>query len=253
MKTLLKTQNLSIGYGSKVLFSNLNIAFTKGELVAVIGKNGIGKSTFLRTLAGLQTQLSGEIYFHDKNIQTLSHQEKAQVISVVLTEKLPPSNLTVYELVALGRYPYAHWLGKLSALDKQKIDEAIELTEIQDLITKNHEEISDGQLQKVLIARALAQDTPLIILDEPTTHLDFQNKINILQLLKKLTLEHQKTIIFSTHDLDFALQIADELLVLTPQTYLKNTPEKLLETPIFNTIFDNSVHFDTDKKQFKIV
>lgn len=253
MKTLIKTQNLSIGYGSKVLFSNLNIAFTKGELVAVIGKNGIGKSTFLRTLAGLQTQLSGEIYFHDKNIQTLSHQEKAQTISVVLTEKLPPSNLTVYELVALGRYPYVHWLGKLSALDKQKIDEAIQLTEIQDLITKNHEEISDGQLQKVLIARALAQDTPLIILDEPTTHLDFQNKINILQLLKKLTLEHQKTIIFSTHDLDFALQIADELLVLTPQTYLKNTPEKLLETPIFNTIFDNSVHFDTDKKQFKIV
>lgn len=253
MKTLLKTQNLSIGYGSKVLFSNLNIAFTKGELVAVIGKNGIGKSTFLRTLAGLQTQLSGEIYFHDKNIQTLSHQEKAQTISVVLTEKLPPSNLTVYELVALGRYPYVYWLGKLSALDKQKIDEAIQLTEIQDLITKNHEEISDGQLQKVLIARALAQDTPLIILDEPTTHLDFQNKINILQLLKKLTLEHQKTIIFSTHDLDFALQIADELLVLTPQTYLKNTPEKLLETPIFNTIFDNSVHFDTDKKQFKIV
>ncbi len=164
--------------------------------------------------------------------------KKAQTISVVLTEKLPPSNLTVYELVALGRYPYVHWLGKLSALDKQKIDEAIQLTEIQDLITKNHEEISDGQLQKVLIARALAQDTPLIILDEPTTHLDFQNKINILQLLKKLTLEHQKTIIFSTHDLDFALQIADELLVLTPQTYLKNTPEKLLETPIFNTIFD---------------
>ena len=163
-KKILSTKRLSIGYKSKdhtnTIAQNLNLDLESAQLIVLVGANGIGKSTLLRTITGIQKPLEGTVILNDKEIGSYSPSEMAQNLSLVLTEKLPPSNLTVFELIALGRQPYTNWLGKLSDEDLGKINQAIALTQIEHLIDKKHYEISDGQLQIVLIARALAQDTP---------------------------------------------------------------------------------------------
>lgn len=251
----LHIEQLEIGYiKGKVkttIQNDINLSIEKGKLVAVIGKNGIGKSTFLKTITGIISPLSGAISIENKNLKNCSSNELAQLLSIVLTEQLPQSNLSVYEIVALGRQPYTNWLGTLTNEDKTKIDEAIALTEITDFIHKKHYEISDGQLQKVMIARALAQDTPLIVLDEPTTHLDLIHKISVLRLLQKLSGETNKTILYSTHDLDLAIQLADEIIVFTEQNVYHNTPQQLIEKEILNKIFQNeAIYFDKEKGSF---
>lgn len=260
MTNILKTSNLSIGYPKKstkkavdIVIENCNISLAKGKLIALIGANGIGKSTLLRTLTNIQKPLSGKIFLKEKNINSFSAIELAQNISVVLTEPLPASNLTVFELIALGRQPYTNWIGKLSEQDNEQVKNAIKMTNINHLAHKKHDEISDGQLQKVLIARALAQDTPLIILDEPTTHLDLQHKVSILKLLKKLTVESNKCILFSTHDIDLAIQLCDEMIVMTPESTTQDEPCKLIEKGIFRTLFkDENIVFDDQKGSFVI-
>ena len=225
----------------------------KGKLIALIGENGIGKSTLLRTLTGIQQPLSGKVFINNLPIEKYNALELAQNLSVVLTEKLPPSNLTVFELVALGRQPYTNWLGKLSETDYLKINEAIDLTQLEILKEKKIFEISDGQLQKVLIARALSQDTDLIILDEPTTHLDLLHKVTLLKLLKKLTQDTQKCILFSTHDIDLAIQMSDEMIVMTNGDIVQDQPCHFIEQGIFNTLFkDENITFDNLKGKFVI-
>ena len=188
---------------------------------------------------------------NDKNIAEYSAGDLAQQMSLVLTEHLPPSNLTVFDLVALGRQPYTNWLGTLTSEDIAKVKEAICLTKIEHLVEKKHFEISDGQLQKVLIARALAQDTPLIILDEPTTHLDLLHKFTLLQLLQKLAKKTKKCILFSTHDIDLAIQLCDEMIIMTPEKTVQSSPCELIEKGIFNQLFDDkSIGFDKDKGKF---
>lgn len=255
MKKVLHTQNLTIGYpakkGNTVIAENLTLDFNEGKLITLIGANGIGKSTLLRTITGIQKPLSGNVYLNDKNINTYPLPELAQNLSVVLTEKLPPSNLTVYELVSLGRQPYTNWVGKLAPDDLEKIINAIELTDIAGIGHKKHHEISDGQLQKVLIARALAQDTPLIILDEPTTHLDLHHKVALFKLLKRLSAGMGKCILFSTHDIDLAIQLSDEMIVMTKNGIIQDTPCRLIESGIFNSLFDDeAISFDAEKGKF---
>jgi iron complex transport system ATP-binding protein len=257
MSNILTTSNLSIGYTSKketvTIAKNLNLNLQKGKLIALIGANGIGKSTLLRTITGIQKPLQGTVLLNDKKISSYEPLALAQNLSMVLTEKLPPSNLTVFELVALGRQPYTNWIGTLSDTDIQIIQEAIELTQIGHLSQKKHYEISDGQLQKVLIARALAQDTPLIILDEPTTHLDLLHKVSLLKLLKKLTHETEKCILFSTHDIDMAIQLSDEMIIMTPETVVQDEPCNLISKGSFNTLFKNEhIVFDNEKGKFVI-
>ena len=173
---ILHTKNLTIGYTSKkevlTIATDISISLNKGKLITLIGGNGIGKSTLLRTITAIQSPISGEVILNNKNLFSIENSDLAQQQSLVLTDKLPSSNLTVWELIALGRQPYTNWMGNLTDEDYTKINTAVQLTNIEHLIEKKHYEISDGQLQKVLIARALAQDTDLIILDEPTTHLD---------------------------------------------------------------------------------
>jgi iron complex transport system ATP-binding protein len=189
----------------------------------------------------------------EKEIHNYESLALAQNLSLVLTEKLPPNNLTVFELIALGRQPYTNWLGKLSAEDLEKINQAIALTHVEHLINKRHHEISDGQLQIVLIARALAQDTPLIILDEPTTHLDLFHKVSIFKLLKKLSQETNKCILFSTHDIDLAIQLSDEMIVMSESSVEQDQPCNLITKGIFNTLFkDSSITFDGEKGKFVI-
>ena len=254
---ILSTSNLNIGYKTKkaiiAIAENLNLNLTSGKLISLIGANGIGKSTLLRTVTGIQQPLSGHVSLNDKNINTYQPLELAQNLSVVLTEKLPPSNLSVFELVALGRQPYTNWIGTLTPTDIEKVQEAMQLTQIEHLATKKHYEISDGQLQKVLIARALAQDTPLIILDEPTTHLDLLHKVSLFKLLKKLTHETQKCILFSTHDIDLAIQLSDEMIIMTPDLVVQDQPCNLISNGSFATLFkDEHIVFDAEKGKFVI-
>jgi iron complex transport system ATP-binding protein len=257
MSTILKTSNLNIGYKTKketvTIAENLNLNLSAGKLISLIGANGIGKSTLLRTITGIQEPLSGDVLLNDKNINNYKPLDLAQNLSVVLTEKLPPSNLSVFELVALGRQPYTNWIGTLTQTDIDKVHEALQLTQIEHLAQKKHFEISDGQLQKVLIARALAQDTPLIILDEPTTHLDLLHKVSLFKLLKKLTQETQKCILFSTHDIDLAIQLSDEMIIMTPDLVVQDEPCHLISKGSFATLFkDEHIVFDAQKGKFVI-
>ena len=257
-KNILSTSNLSIGYATKkgknTIAFNLNLSLEAGKLIAIVGANGIGKSTLLRTLTGIQKPLDGKVYLNSKSIHDFDALDLAQNLSVVLTEKLPPSNLTVFELIALGRQPYTNWLGKLSPEDYQKINQAVVLTHIEHLLDKKHYEISDGQLQIVLIARALAQDTPLIFLDEPTTHLDLPHKVSVFKLLKKLSQETDKCILFSTHDVDLAIQLSDEMIVMTEETVVQDQPCNLITKGVFNSLFkDNAISFDGEKGKFVIL
>lgn len=252
---ILTTSNLCVGYSSKkeikTIASNINLSLKKGELIALIGANGIGKSTLLRTLIGIQPPLSGDVILNGKNISEYDSISFAQNLSIVLTEKLPASNLTVFEIIALGRQPYTNWLGNLSENDIWKINEAMELTQITSLAKKNHYEISDGQLQNVLVARALAQDTPLIILDEPTTHLDLLHKVSLFKLLKKLAKETNKCILFSTHDIDMAIQISDEMIIMTSDNVVQDQPCNFISKGNFNTLFkDDHIAFDSEKGKF---
>jgi iron complex transport system ATP-binding protein len=255
--TILSVSNLSIGYTTKkeniVIAKNLNLNLEAGKLIALIGENGIGKSTLLRTLSGIQKPLNGSVYLNDRNIKEFSQVDLAQNLSLVLTEKLPPSNLTVFELIALGRQPYTNWIGKLTKDDLEKIKEAIALTQIEHLSDKKYYEISDGQFQNVLVARALAQDTPLIILDEPSTHLDLFHKVSLFKLLKKLAAESNKCVLFSTHDIDLAIQLSDEMIVMTADNVIQDQPCNLISNGIFDTLFkDENIKFDSEKGRFMI-
>ena len=256
-KSVLSTSNLSIGYQSKkeknIIAENLNLTFEQGKLISLVGGNGIGKSTLLRTLTGIQKPIAGTVMLKEKEIHDYESLALAQNLSLVLTEKLPPSNLSVFELIALGRQPYTNWLGKLSAEDLEKINQAIMLTHIEHLIDKKHHEISDGQLQIVLIARAIAQDTAVIILDEPTTHLDLHHKVSVFKLLKKLSQETNKSILFSTHDIDLAIQVSDEMIVMTESSVEQDQPCNLITKGVFNSLFkDSSITFDGKKGKFVI-
>jgi iron complex transport system ATP-binding protein len=252
---ILQTSNLSVGYTSKkeknIIASGIDLSLKKGKLISLIGANGIGKSTLLRTITGIQKPISGIVCLNGNDIHKLDSLTLAQNLSVVLTEKLPTSNLTVWELIALGRQPYTNWIGRLTEIDIAKINEAIEQTQIEHLISKRHYEISDGQLQIVLIARSLAQDTPLIILDEPTTHLDLLHKVVLFKLLKKLTQETGKCILFSTHDIDMAIQLSDEMIIMTPEATIQDQPCNMILKGSFNTLFkDEHIVFNSEKGRF---
>jgi len=255
--TILETENLSIGYQSKkrqtVVASNISIALNKGELVALIGANGIGKSTLLRTLTRVQNAISGRIVLNHKELKGYDDLELSKVLSIVLTESIAVKNLTVFELVALGRQPYTNWIGTLSKSDLDIINNAISMTNINDLIQKKCFELSDGQLQKTMIARALAQDTSLIILDEPTTHLDMYHKAYVLKLLKKLANDTNKTILFSSHEIDLAIQLCDKMIVMTKDHILSDTPKNLIQQEVFNSLFpEDMIIFDKDSGAFRV-
>ncbi len=178
----------------------------------------------------------------------------ATKISLVLTEAIASKNLTVAELIALGRQPYTNWLGTLTAVDKVKTKEAIQLVEIETLQHKKCYELSDGQLQRVMIARALAQDTPIILLDEPTSHLDLYHKVQILKLLKTIAHQTQKTILFTTHEIEVALQLCDKMLLLRKEDSYFDTPESLIQGKYFEKLFPaNIIQFDPILGSFKIV
>jgi iron complex transport system ATP-binding protein len=256
MQTLLETQNLTIGYKQgkhnvKKIVENLNLQLQTSKLTVLLGANGMGKSSLLRTFAGLQLPLQGNILLANKPLQAYSMLEKAQNISIVSTEKPQTTLLTVRELVALGRYPYTSWTGKLTAADNQEIDAALGSTNIKQLDTRYLQTLSDGQLQKALIARALAQNGRLLLLDEPTAHLDLPNKVEIWQLLKTITQKNSKTILLATHDVEFALQLADVIWLLHQEKLEIVLPNEVQTSLLFQQIFDSPyLTFEARGKRF---
>ena len=257
INTALKTTNLSIGYTNRKattrIASNINIELNSGELVGLVGANGVGKSTLLRTLTKVQPKLDGHIYIDDKMLADHTQRDLAKVLSLVLTETVASKNLSILELVALGRQPYTNWIGNLSKNDQVVISNALEQTNLIDIKNKKCYELSDGQLQKVMIARALAQDTPLIVLDEPTTHLDIYHKAYILKLLQRLAKENNKTILFSSHEIDLAIQLCDKMIVMTKDETVIDTPENLIKNDHFSSLFPKDlISFDQKFKAFKV-
>jgi len=249
-KPLLLTKNLCIGYHgrannlinrveAKKIAGPINLELYAGKLVCLLGANGAGKSTLIKTLSGIQVPLSGQVFIEDKPISKLSPQELATKLSLVLTETVRSWNLDVYSLISLGRFPYTGWLGNLSDEDLAIINFAIEAVNLLDFINRKVDELSDGEKQRVMLARALVQDTGLIILDEPTAHLDIPNRISLMGLLHTLSRKQHKAILISTHELDLALQIADEIWLFDGNgNLITGTPEELVMNDHFSSVFD---------------
>lgn len=203
--------NLSIGYGKRTVASGLNAQFMDGELTCLLGPNGIGKSTMLRTLMGLQPPISGNISYNGRSISDISKADMARIVSIVLTDKPEIGNISVREVVALGRNPYTGFWGSLSADDERIVADTIKTVGMTRYMNTPIGSLSDGERQKVMTAKALAQQTPVVLLDEPTSFLDFRSKVDMMSLLRQLAHSMHKTIVISTHDLSLAHQMADKL------------------------------------------
>ncbi len=222
-------------------------------MAAIVGINGIGKSTLLRTIGRVQPKLAGKILMNGKELESYALLALASKISVVLTEPIASKNLTVLELISLGRQPYTNWIGTLTNLDKEKIVKAINMVQIEDLQHKKCYELSDGQLQKVMIARALAQDTNIMLLDEPTSHLDLYHKVHILKLLREIAHETKKTILFTTHEIEIAIQLCDKMLIMEKERSSFGEPCELINNKSFENLFpSDTITFDSQSGSFKV-
>ncbi|WP_455591105.1 ABC transporter ATP-binding protein [Bacteroides sp.] len=251
-------ESLSIGYrgkeDAKVVAENICADINGGELTCLLGANGVGKSTLLRTLSAFQPKLGGKIEILGKDLSDYSDKELSTVIGVVLTEKCDVRNMTAEELIGLGRSPYTGFWGKLRGRDKEVVEESISLVKIENLAHRMVHTLSDGERQKVMIAKALAQETPVIYLDEPTAFLDFPSKVEIMQLLHRLTRKTNKTIFLSTHDLELALQIADKIWLMDKSNGVSiGTPEDLALSGYLSNFFARKgIVFDMETGLFRI-
>ncbi|UXX78091.1 ABC transporter ATP-binding protein [Reichenbachiella carrageenanivorans] len=252
--TSLHINDLSVGYATKTIAKDINLTLGGGKLVCLLGQNGVGKSTLLRTLSNLQAPLSGNIHLGEKDIESLDRRELATKLGIITTEKIGMSNMTVRELVALGRYPYTNWIGQESEEDTQKIEEAISRCRINYIEQSKLAAISDGQFQKAMVARVLAQDTDIILMDEPTAHLDVVNRVEMFQLLQAIKNETGKSILISTHELDLSMQFADELWLMNFNApILTGTPEDLgLSGEIEKVFFHEEFILDSRTGQVKL-
>lgn len=254
----IQINDLSIGYHSKndtkLVASYITTTIYSGELTCLLGANGVGKSTLLRTLSAFQPRISGEIALLSRDIQDYSDKELSTIVGVVLTDKCEIRNMTVRELIGMGRSPYTGFWGRLGKEDKQIVEESISLVRIENLASRMVHTLSDGERQKVMIAKALAQETPVIFLDEPTAFLDFPSKVEIMQLLHSLTRSTNKTIFLSTHDLELALQIADKIWLMDREKGISTgTPEDLALSGSLSGFFARKgIVFDMETGLFRI-
>lgn len=253
MSRTINISNLTIGYHDNSIIASISITSKLGQFISIIGRNGEGKSTLIKTLTSLIEPIKGEVSISNQALFTLTEKEKSKLISVVLTNKIVLHNINVFDFVAYGRYPYTNWLGIQSNSDSKAISDAIELCNINHLSDKLYTELSDGERQKVNIARAIAQNTPIIVLDEPTAHLDLVNKIEVFKLLKLLVDKHQKTIIISTHQIELALQLSDEIWLINQQKVVNDTPKELIKNQEIEKLFANTdVIFNSSTNSFSV-
>lgn len=258
MESCITFKNLSIGYRPKhqlrVIASAVSASLHPGELTCLIGANGVGKSTLLRTLCGFQPALDGEILLQDQPLSAYPAQQLARQIGVVLTSRIDVPQLSVKEIVGIGRSPYTNFWGTLTPADQQIVDEAIHQVGIRHLALRNISELSDGERQKTMIAKALAQQTRIIILDEPTAFLDFPSKVETLQMLRRLAHDQHKAILLSTHDVELALQLADSLWLMEPGHLSIGTPRELSQAGSLSRFIErDGIRYDKENMKIEIL
>ncbi len=253
--TYLKGENLCLGYRSKrksvEILKHVSVSAEKGEIIGLIGQNGAGKSTLLKSLLGMLPLLNGRIEILGQNLNNLSLRQKAKMISLVEASSYLPSNLRVYEVGSFGRYPYSSLLGKPDKNAQTSVEKALKLMKVWHLADRQLFQISDGEKQRCLIARALAQNTPVILLDEPSAHLDITNRYELMQLLRNLADEQGKTIVVSSHDLDIMLNHTDKIWLIDNKELISATPEDLvISGQIKRLVKSSDLHFSLESEKF---
>ncbi len=253
MSKELNISSLTVGYNNKPTLKNISILSDKNMMIGVFGRNGQGKSTLLKTISGLLPPISGQFNFNGIDILNISEKERAKLLSIVSTTKSSIGAIKVQDFVAFGRFPYTNWLGINKVKDYQEIDKAIKLCKLERFANRNYDELSDGEKQKVNIARAIAQNTPLIILDEPTVHLDLINTIEVFKLLRELVKTHSKTVIISTHQMEYALQICDQIWLINEGKVESLSPAEIISQEKLTELFDDDlISFDKNSQSFRL-
>ena len=258
-KPILQAKGLSIGYPDRrnehnIIARDLDLELQSGKFVCLLGPNGAGKSTLIRTLSGIQLNLGGEVTLTGQTLEKLEPRIRARTISLVLTNTMPLGIFTAYSLVALGRHPHTNWNGQLTGHDREKIDWAIKTVRAEPLATRHISELSDGERQKIMVARALAQEAPIMLLDEPTAYLDILRRVELMRTLRKLAHDQKMAILQSTHDLELALRSADEFWLFSEKgSITKGTPESLALSGKMAEVFGNcDLDWDTDQGSFHV-
>lgn len=237
---MIEAKNLSIGYDKKPLQKQIDFNLDKGSFCALIGPNGVGKTTLLKTLLGWQKPLQGELFMSGKNLNNLSALQLSHKVSVVWSSHNIPENLKVSELLQMGRQPHTNWWGRLTSIDTKIIETVQDDLRIKSMLTKPCGSLSDGELQRVLIAKAMIQDTEIILLDEPTSHLDVGYQIEIIELLKTIAQHQQKILLFSTHQIELALKTCTNVLVFAKEKNLFGNPKEIKKDPNFIHLFKSN-------------
>ena len=250
---MIQLKELTLGYGQRILLDKVSARITGGQLVALLGRNGTGKSTLLRAIMGLEKPQTGEIVLQGKNIASLKPEKLARNISFVTTDKVRIANLRCEDVVALGRAPYTNWIGRMQQADRDIVSRSLSLVGMSSFARKTMDRMSDGECQRILIARALAQDTPVILLDEPTSFLDMPNRYELCTLLARLAHEENKCILFSTHELDIALSLADAIALIDPPQLSYMPTEEMRRSGCIERLFrNNCVTFDATTGFIKV-
>lgn len=247
-------RHITLAYGQRILLRDVSASVPPGSLTALIGRNGTGKSTLLRTVAGLGAAASGGIELCGKPLAALTPLQRASTVSFVTTDKVRIANLACEDVVALGRAPYTNWIGRMQETDRDIVARSLRLVGMEAFACKTMDRMSDGECQRVMIARALAQDTPIILLDEPTSFLDLPNRYELCTLLRRLAHDHRKCILFSTHELDIALSLCDSIALIDPPVlrYLP-TPDMACSGYIERLFSNSFVTFDTESGTIKVL
>lgn len=249
---VIETHDLTIGYKTKVIHSHLNLKLRGADLTSILGVNGSGKSTLIRTLCGFIPPLAGKIFIMGREITTYTKEELSSILSVVLTERVSDGGLTVYEIVAMGRYPYTGFFGKLSDRDREVIERSIRDVGVWDMRDLFISELSDGERQKVMIAKSLAQESKIIILDEPTSFLDLRSRMETISLLRRLAVEKGMTFLLSLHDLELSLQYSDSLWIMSHgDGVICGQTEEMVLSGAINKAAGDSLLFDIETGIFR--
>ncbi len=249
----IKVENIEIGYDDRTLIQGASLSIPKGDITALLGRNGTGKSSLLRALSGLSAPEKGSIKLGGVDIYSLTASERAKVVSFVTTDKVRIANLTCEDVVALGRAPYTNWMGRISDEDRHIVHRSLQQVGMSDFTHRTMDQMSDGECQRVMIARALAQDTPVILLDEPTAFLDLPNRYELCFLLRELAHSEQKTILFSTHELDIAEKLCDSVALIDSPNIHHLSALQFTESKLVDRMFSASKNFEMTSKGVMVI
>ncbi len=242
---MLKLKNITVGYQAQPLIQEINTCFEAGKLTALLGRNGSGKSTLLRVLSGIDAPMQGEVLVNGRPLGSMTADEVARTVAIVSTERIRVPNLKCHDVVALGRAPYTNWIGRMQEEDRKKVMESLSLVGMEAYAERTLDTLSDGESQRILIARALAQETPLLLLDEPTSFLDMPNRYELTALLRDLSHHTKRCILFSTHELDIALSLSDSVALIDTPTLHHLPTREMAQSGHIERLFSNStVGFD---------